>query len=81
MASADSGGAESCRVYLITPPAFDPVPFAGAGNPVDTIATASADDYRRTLQTLADGLPDDLLRHLRTVRRDLAALEGAGFRG
>jgi predicted DNA-binding transcriptional regulator YafY len=32
-----------------------------------------------TLQALADGLPDDVPRHLRTVRRDLAALEGAGF--
>jgi predicted DNA-binding transcriptional regulator YafY len=32
-----------------------------------------------TLQALADGLPDDLPKHLRTLRRDLAALEGAGF--
>jgi len=32
-----------------------------------------------TLQALAEGLPDDFPRHLRTVRRDLAALEGAGF--
>jgi predicted DNA-binding transcriptional regulator YafY len=32
-----------------------------------------------TLQELADGLPDDLPRHLRTLRRDLAALEGVGF--
>jgi acetate---CoA ligase (ADP-forming) len=29
-------------------------PSAALGNPVDMIATASADDYRRTLQTLAD---------------------------
>ncbi len=27
---------------------------AALGNPIDTIASASADDYRRTLQTLAD---------------------------
>jgi predicted DNA-binding transcriptional regulator YafY len=32
-----------------------------------------------TLQALADGLPDDIPRHLRTVRRDLAALESVGF--
>jgi predicted DNA-binding transcriptional regulator YafY len=32
-----------------------------------------------TLQELADGLPDDLPRHLRTLRRDLAALEEVGF--
>jgi predicted DNA-binding transcriptional regulator YafY len=32
-----------------------------------------------TLQELADGLPDDFPKHLRTVRRDLAALESAGF--
>lgn len=32
-----------------------------------------------TLQELADGLPGDFPRHLRTLRRDLAALEGAGF--
>jgi predicted DNA-binding transcriptional regulator YafY len=32
-----------------------------------------------TLQALAGGLPDDLPRHLRTLRRDLAALESAGF--
>ena len=29
-------------------------PGAAFGNPIDMIATASADDYRRTLQTLAD---------------------------
>ena len=29
-------------------------PAAALGNPVDMIATASADDYRRTLQTLTD---------------------------
>jgi predicted DNA-binding transcriptional regulator YafY len=32
-----------------------------------------------TLEQLADGLPDDFPKHLRTVRRDLLALEGAGF--
>jgi predicted DNA-binding transcriptional regulator YafY len=32
-----------------------------------------------TLQELADGLPDDSPKHLRTLRRDLAALESAGF--
>jgi len=32
-----------------------------------------------TLQELADGLPDDLPRHLRTLRRDLVALESVGF--
>jgi len=32
-----------------------------------------------TLQALAGGLPDDLPRHLRTLRRDLAALEDVGF--
>ena len=32
-----------------------------------------------TLQELADSLPDDYRRHLRTLRRDLAALEAAGF--
>ena len=29
MATAGSGTPEGCRVYLITPPRFDPVPFAG----------------------------------------------------
>ena len=32
-----------------------------------------------TLQELADCLPDDFPKHLRTLRRDLAALECAGF--
>lgn len=32
-----------------------------------------------TLQELADSLPDDYPKHLRTVRRDLAAIEAAGF--
>lgn len=32
-----------------------------------------------TLQELADCLPEDLPKHLRTLRRDLAALESAGF--
>jgi predicted DNA-binding transcriptional regulator YafY len=32
-----------------------------------------------TLQELAAGLPDDLPRHLRTLRRDLAAMERVGF--
>ena len=29
MASVDGGGPQGCRVYLITPPALDPLPFAG----------------------------------------------------
>ena len=29
MAPADGGGPERCRVYLITPPKLDPLPFAG----------------------------------------------------
>ena len=32
-----------------------------------------------TLQELAQGLPNDFPKHLRTVRRDLAALERVGF--
>ena len=32
-----------------------------------------------TLQALADALPADFPKHLRTVRRDLEALEAAGF--
>jgi predicted DNA-binding transcriptional regulator YafY len=32
-----------------------------------------------TLKELADSLPDDAPRHLRTIRRDLEALEAAGF--
>jgi len=32
-----------------------------------------------TLQALADGLPADFTRHHRTIRRDLEALEAAGF--
>lgn len=32
-----------------------------------------------TLQELADGLPDELPKHLRTLRRDLDALEAVGF--
>ena len=32
-----------------------------------------------TLHELAAGLPDDLPKHLRTLRRDLEALETAGF--
>lgn len=32
-----------------------------------------------TLQELADALPGDFPKHLRTIRRDLAALEAAGF--
>lgn len=32
-----------------------------------------------TLRELADSLPDDYPKHLRTLRRDLAALEAAGF--
>lgn len=32
-----------------------------------------------TIQELAESLPRDLPKHLRTIRRDLAALEAAGF--
>jgi predicted DNA-binding transcriptional regulator YafY len=32
-----------------------------------------------TLQELAESLPDDYPKHLRTLRRDLAALEASGF--
>lgn len=32
-----------------------------------------------TLEQLVDRLPDDYPKHPRTVRRDLAALEGVGF--
>jgi predicted DNA-binding transcriptional regulator YafY len=32
-----------------------------------------------TLQELADSLPDDFRKHLRTIRRDLDALEAAGY--
>ncbi|WP_337288625.1 WYL domain-containing transcriptional regulator [Candidatus Methylomirabilis sp.] len=32
-----------------------------------------------TIQELADSLPRELPKHLRTIRRDLAALEAAGF--
>lgn len=32
-----------------------------------------------TLQELAAALPEDYSRHLRTLRRDLEALEAAGF--
>jgi len=32
-----------------------------------------------TLQEFANGPPDDSFRHLRTLRRDLAALESAGL--
>ena len=32
-----------------------------------------------TLGELADSLPDDFPKHLRTLRRDLAALEAVGF--
>lgn len=32
-----------------------------------------------TLRELAESLPDDFPKHLRTLRRDLAALESAGF--
>ncbi len=32
-----------------------------------------------TLRELADGLPDGVPKHLRTLRRDLDALEGSGF--
>jgi predicted DNA-binding transcriptional regulator YafY len=32
-----------------------------------------------TLQGLADGLPEEFTRHHRTIRRDLEALEAAGF--
>lgn len=32
-----------------------------------------------TLQELADSLPDEFPKHLRTLRRDLAALEAVGF--
>lgn len=32
-----------------------------------------------TLEELAESLPDEFPKHLRTLRRDLAALEAAGF--
>jgi DeoR/GlpR family transcriptional regulator of sugar metabolism len=32
-----------------------------------------------TLQELADALPEDLSRHLRTIRRDLEALESGSL--
>jgi thiamine-phosphate pyrophosphorylase len=74
LATVDSGGSDGCRVYLITPPKLDPVPFAGL-----LAAALDAGDVAALQLRLKDVDDDDWRRAIDALRpvcqsRDVAFL-------
>ncbi len=73
MAAAASGGPEGCRVYLITPPRFDPVPFAGL-----LAAALDAGDVAAVQLRLKDA-DDDAWKRAIDALRPMAQARGVAF--
>ena len=73
MVSGDRGGHDSCRVYLITPPAFDPAPFAGL-----LAAALDAGDVAAVQLRLKDA-DDDVWRRTIDVLRPVCQSRGVAF--
>lgn len=66
-------GTEGCRLYLITPPAFDPAAFA------DRLAAALDAGDVAAVQLRLKGIDDDALRHAIDVLRPVAQARGVAF--
>jgi thiamine-phosphate pyrophosphorylase len=73
MASSNDGGPQGCRIYLITPPALDPVPFAAL-----LAAALDAGDVAAVQLRLKD-VSDDVLRHAIGVLRPVCQSRGVAF--
>ena len=73
MATAGSGTPEGCRVYLITPPRFDPVPFAGL-----LAAALDAGDVAAVQLRLKD-VDDDAWKRAIDALRPVAQTRGVAF--
>ena len=73
MAASGSGGVADCRVYLITPPAFDPAPFAGL-----LAAALDAGDVA-AVQLRLKGAGDDAWRRAIDALRPVSQLRGVAF--
>ncbi len=73
MATAGSGAPEGCRVYLITPPRFDPVPFAGL-----LAAALDAGDVAAVQLRLKDA-DDDAWKRAIDALRPVAQARGVAF--
>ncbi|HEY0182875.1 MAG TPA: thiamine phosphate synthase [Rhodopila sp.] len=73
MAAAEGGDAAGCRVYLITPPAFDPVPFAGL-----LAAALDADDVAAVQLRLKD-VGDDVWHRAIDALRPVCQSRGVAF--
>ena len=73
MAAAGSGTPEGCRVYLITPPRFDPVPFAGL-----LAAALDAGDVAAVQLRLKD-VDDDAWKRAIDALRPVAQTRGVAF--
>ena len=73
MAPAGGGSPEGCRVYLITPPRFDPVPFAGL-----LAAALDAGDVAAVQLRLKDVGDDDWKRAIDALR-PVAQSRGVAF--
>lgn len=73
MDGGGGGGQDGCRIYLITPPRLDPVPFA------DRLAAAlDAGDVAAVQLRLKD-VPDDTWRRAIDVLRPVAQSRGVAF--
>ena len=73
MATAGSGTPEGCRVYLITPPRFDPVPFAGL-----LAAALDVGDVAAVQLRLKD-VDDDAWKRAIDALRPVAQMRGVAF--
>ena len=73
MTTAGSGTPEGCRVYLITPPRFDPVPFAGL-----LAAALDAGDVAAVQLRLKDA-DDDAWKRAIDALRPVSQARGVAF--
>jgi len=73
MITSKDGGPQRCRIYLITPPAIDPVPFAAL-----LAAALDAGDVAAVQLRLKD-VSDDILRHAIEVLRPVCQSRGVAF--
>lgn len=73
MATMDGGGADRCRVYLITPERFDPKPFA------DSLAAALDGGDVAAVQLRLKNVDDDAWRRAIDALRPVCQSRGVAF--
>jgi thiamine-phosphate pyrophosphorylase len=73
MATVVGGGPAGCRIYLITPPALDPAPFAGL-----LAAALDAGDVAAVQLRLKD-VEDDVWRRAIDALRPVCQSRGVAF--